>query len=730
MCQFSDALEALEGQIERITYYAESSGYTVLQLKVPGQPELITVVGDLPQTYAGERIRLRGHWLNHPKYGPQFKARHCEKLLPATVTGLEKYLASGLIKGVGPVTARRMVKAFGVEIIDVIEQSPERLLEIPLIGPRKRDLIVQSWQAHKEIQNIMVFLQDHGVSTAFAVKIYKRYGNESIQVVQNNPYQLAEEVWGIGFKTADTLASHLGLAAEHPARLQAGLRYALYKASESGHVYLPRLELFQSTCALLEVSAEPLPEALEAMVQRHQLRLEGAGDSPDVFLSPLWQAESGIAQQLAYLQRSALAHSVSAERVSQWLRAYEQNHGLQFSEQQREAVIQAATYPIFILTGGPGTGKTTVSRAILDWFAEQQCDLLLASPTGRAAKRLSEVSGREAQTLHRLLAFDPKKMAFKHNEYNPLTLDLLLLDEVSMIDTALFYQLLKAIPGGARLILVGDSDQLPSVGPGAVLKDLLASGQVPAVTLNQIFRQAQASQIIRNAHSVNQGQMPQLLPPLPVHRQADAFFIAVDTPEQLQQQILELVSQRLPKAGYDPKDIQVLCPMNRGLAGARQLNLALQAVLNPATGQPELVRAARTLRAGDRVIQLRNNYDREVFNGDLGTVIGIDPEEQLLSVRYPEQDVHYDFSEQDELALAYALTIHKSQGSEFPVVVLPVMMQHYLMLQRNLLYTGMTRARRLLVLVGQTKAIAMAVKNQQGLQRYTRLAERLQTGTL
>ncbi|MBF2053935.1 MAG: ATP-dependent RecD-like DNA helicase [Candidatus Sericytochromatia bacterium] len=721
--------EALEGQIERITYYAESSGYTVLQLKAPGQPELITVVGELPQTYAGERVRLRGQWLNHPKYGPQFKARHCEKLLPATVTGLEKYLASGLIKGVGPITARRMVKAFGVEIIEVIEHSPERLLEIPLIGPRKRDLIVQSWQAHKEIQNIMVFLQDHGVSTAFAVKIYKRYGNEAIEVVQNNPYQLAEDVWGIGFKTADTLASHLGLDAEHPARLQAGLRYALYKASESGHVYLPQPELFQTTAALLEVSTEPLPAALDAMVQRQQLRLEGAADCPDVFLSPLWQAESGIAQQLAYLQRSALAHRVSTEDVSRWLQAYEARHKLQFSQQQREAVIQAATYPIFILTGGPGTGKTTVSRAILDWFAEQQCRLLLASPTGRAAKRLSEVSGREAQTLHRLLAFDPRKMAFKHNEYNPLELDLLLLDEVSMIDTALFYQLLKAMPGGARLILVGDSDQLPSVGPGAVLKDLLASGQVPAVILNQIFRQAQASQIIRNAHSVNQGQMPQLLPPLPAYRQADAFFIAVDTPEQLQQQILELVNLRLPKAGYQPDDIQVLCPMNRGLAGARQLNLALQEALNPATGQPELVRAARTLRVGDRVIQLRNNYDREVFNGDLGTVIGIDPEEQLLSVRYPEQDVHYDFSEQDELTLAYALTIHKSQGSEFPVVVLPMMMQHYLMLQRNLLYTGMTRARRLLVLVGQTKAIALAVKNQQGLQRYTRLAERLQNGS-
>ncbi|HEY9839857.1 MAG TPA: ATP-dependent RecD-like DNA helicase [Candidatus Obscuribacterales bacterium] len=724
--------ELLEGIVDRVTFQSEETGYTVLQLQTAKSQDLTTVVGELPPMYAGESVRVRGLWLNHPKYGYQFKVQACEKLLPATVTGLQKYLASGLIRGVGPITAKRMVKAFGTEIIDIIENEPDRLLEVPLIGPRKRDLIVKSWDEHKEIQNIMVFLQDHGVSTAYAVKIYKRYGNASIEVVRQNPWQLAADVWGIGFKTADRLARNLAITLDHPARLEAGLTHALNKATEEGHVYLLRAELFSRAATLLEedTDLEPgalaalLPEALERMAIRGLVILETDPDNPDVFHRPLWEAENGAARRLKELLVVPKAADVSG--LAAWLAEYESAQGVEFSPEQRSSVEMAATSKVFILTGGPGTGKTTVSRAILDWFESQKLRLLLASPTGRAAKRLAEVSGRESSTIHRLLEFDPNKMQFKRNEYAPLETDVLLLDEVSMIDTVLFSQLLKAVPLRARLIFVGDSDQLPSVGPGSVLKDLLRSEAVPAVELKTIFRQAEVSRIVRNAHLVNSGQMPALLPPSGSTRHEDAFFVPAESPEELVAQILDLVTRRLPAAGYPPGDIQVLCPMNRGQAGSHNLNVQLQALLNPQEiGKAELLRGSRTYRVGDRVIQLRNNYDRDVYNGDMGEIRRIDHEDQQLVIAYPEQVVAYDFSEQDELALAYALSIHKSQGSEFPVVVMPISMQHYMMLQRNLLYTGMTRARKLLVLVGQKKAVAMAVKNEKLKGRNTRLAERL-----
>lgn len=728
--------ELLEGIVERISFQSEETGYTVLKLQTPRSQDLTTVVGELPPMYAGETVRMRGLWLNHPKYGYQFKVQACEKLLPATVTGLQKYLASGLIRGVGPITAKRMIKAFGTDIISIIEDDPDRLLEVPLIGPRKRDLIVKSWDEHKEIQNIMVFLQDHGVSTAYAVKIYKRYANASIEVVRQNPWQLAEDVWGIGFKTADKLARNLSISLDHPARLEAGLTHALNKATEEGHVYLLREELFQRAATLLEEDtdlapgtlAALLPDALNRMAIRALVMLETDPANPDVFHTPLWHAEDGAAKRLKELMVQPVPPQM--DKLRAWLQDYEQQQQIEFSPEQRQAVEQAAASKVFILTGGPGTGKTTVSRAILDWFEHEQKRLLLASPTGRAAKRLAEVSGRESSTIHRLLEFDPNKMQFKRNEYAPLETDVLLLDEISMVDTVLFSQLLKAMPLRARLILVGDSDQLPSVGPGSVLKDLIASGVVPAVELKTIFRQAQASRIVRNAHLVNQGEMPVLLPPRGATRSEDAFFVAAENPEEVVAQILDLVTRRLPAAGYAPSDIQVLCPMNRGQAGSHNLNAQLQSLLNPALiGKPELVRGSRILRTGDRVIQLRNNYDRDVYNGDMGEVRRIDHEDQQLVIAYPEHVVAYDFSEQDELALAYALSIHKSQGSEFPVVVMPIAMQHYMMLQRNLLYTGMTRARKLLVLVGQTKAVAMAVKNEKLKGRNTRLAERLMAGS-
>lgn len=717
------AYETLEGTIERVTFQAEDTGYTVFKLKAPRRSDLVTVVGLLPLLYAGESVRLQGYWTLHPKHGHQFKALHLEKVLPATAVGLEKYLASGLIRGVGPVTAKRLVQTFGTDIIRVIEQEPDRLLEVPLIGPRKRDVIVQSWHEHREIQNVIVFLQAHGVSTTYAVKIYKKYGNEAIAVVQANPYRLAEEIWGIGFKTADKLARELGHAADSPFRLRVGLLYALQRATEEGHLYLPCQELFQRAAKLLEVPWESLPPILEELGQSAQVICEGSPENPDIYLASLWHMEKGCAERLSALLNTPV--QTDCQALHQWLKTFEMEH-MPLAPEQQEAVVQAARHRVFILTGGPGTGKTTVSRAILQWFEHCHRRILLASPTGRAAKRLQEVTGRPAQTLHRLLAFDPSRQAFKRNEDHPLEADVVLLDEVSMIDLPLFYALLKALPSQAHLILVGDSDQLPSVGPGAVLKHLLDAAIIPAVTLKRIFRQAQTSLIVRNAHRVNQGRLPQLLLPTASNRHHDSFFMPCDNPEAILSTVLDLVGRRLPAAGYHPHDIQVLCPMNRGRVGTQCLNQELQAILNPPVPhKPEFKRGQHCLRQGDRVIQLRNNYEREVFNGDMGQIVHMDPEEQCLQVQFPEGTVTYDFADSDELALAYALSIHKSQGSEYPVVVLPLSLQHYLMLQRNLLYTGMTRARQLLILVGEKRAIHLAVRNSYQQIRYSHLAERL-----
>lgn len=718
--------ENLEGIIERVTFQAEETGYAVFRLKIPRHTELQTVVGQFPPLYAGESIRVQGFWSLHPKHGNQFKAQHLEKLMPATAVGLEKYLASGLIRGVGPVTAKRLIQAFGTEIITIIENEPDRLLEVALIGPRKRDLIVRSWNEHRKIQNVMIFLQEHGVSTTYAVKIYKKYGNEAIPIVQTNPYRLAEEIWGIGFKTADKLARELGHAADSPFRLRAGLLYALQRATEEGHLYLPRQELYTRTAALLETSPEPFPPILDELGQSDQVILEGSPENPDIYLAALWYAEKGCADRLKTLLKTSSPHP-ELQSLENWLADFEAQQ-MQLAPEQQEAVRQAAQHKVFILTGGPGTGKTTVSTAILRWFESCGQSLLLASPTGRAAKRLNEVTGHPAKTLHRLLEFDPARQAFKRNEHYPLEVQVLLLDEVSMIDLPLFYALLKALPSEAHLILVGDSNQLPSVDPGAVLQHLLKAGTLPAVTLKKIFRQAQASLIVRNAHRVNQGLRPELLPPTGPHRHEDSFFIACSSPAAILSTVLDLVGRRLPAAGYAPNEIQVLCPMNRGLIGAQRLNQELQAILNPPSPEKgELIRGSHTLRQGDRVIQLRNNYDREVFNGDMGEIVRLYPDDQILQVQFPEGAVEYDFTDSDELALAYALSIHKSQGSEYPVVILPLSLQHYLMLQRNLLYTGMTRARKLLILVGEERAIFVATKNARQQIRYSHLAERLQT---
>lgn len=571
--------ELLEGTVERITFQSEETGYTVFKLQAPRQKNLITVVGEMPAVYAGEAVRLTGLWSHHPKHGYQFQTRSCEKVLPATLQGLEKYLGSGLIKGIGPVTASRLIQAFGLEIVQVIEEQPERLLDIPKIGRKKQQLIVNSWQIHKEIQNIMVFLQGHGVSSAYAVKIYKHYGAESVARIQQNPYQLAEDIWGIGFKTADAIAAKLGHPPDAPARLKAGLMYALHRATEAGHLYLPESELLKAGEELLAVAAEPLTTALADLLQSHHVITEKQGELPLIYLSSLYHAEKGIVEDLALLDSFTI---VTLETdVNVWLNEQLAQKRMVLSPEQEQAVIAAATHKVFILTGGPGTGKTTVCQFILRWFLQQKRKMVLASPTGRAAKRLSEVTGFQAQTLHRLLKFDPKLMRFQHNRDNPLDIDVLLVDEVSMIDAVLFCQLLRALPPQAHLILVGDQDQLPSVGPGDVLRHLLASNCLPAIRLTHIFRQASQSLIITNAHAVNQGQMPTLLPPTGANRHQDAFFVSVETPEEGVATILSLVQERLPKAGYQSQDIQVLCPLNRGMLGSHYLNQQLQAVLNP-----------------------------------------------------------------------------------------------------------------------------------------------------
>ncbi|MGV3522969.1 MAG: ATP-dependent RecD-like DNA helicase [Candidatus Sericytochromatia bacterium] len=712
------AAEHLEGVVERISFQAENGEYTVLKLQPPGLA-LTTVVGALPPVYVGEQLSLRGQWQYHAKYGAQFQAQHCEKQLPVSLAGLEKYLSSGLIKGVGAVTAKRLIQAFGTEVVQIIEQTPERLEEIPLIGPRKREQIVASWMAHRAVQGLMVFLQTHGVSATLATRIYRCYGAEAQARLQQNPYQMAEDIWGVGFQTADLLARRLGVAPDHPGRLDAGLLHVLRRSSEAGHVYFPQSAVVQQASELLGLSPERAEAALDMLAERAEVVAEAG----QIYLPAFWEAEREVAERLR--QRLRPSDAANADSLQVWLDAYALRAQQPLSPEQRDAVVQAASASLLLLTGGPGTGKTTVCRALLDWAEGQGLSLSLASPTGRAARRLSEVTGRPASTLHRLLGFEPHTQRFLRNAQSPLECDLLLVDEVSMIDLLLFQQLLRALPLRTRLVLVGDRDQLPSVGAGAVLQELLKSEVLPAVTLQTIFRQAAASRIVRNAHAVNQGQLPVLLPPVGRYRAEDAFFMAAETPDAAQAAIVELLTQRLPRAGYAPSDIQVLCPMHKGPVGTQQLNLLLQSVLNPPQGQAELQRGQRTLRVGDRVIQLRNNYTHEVFNGDLGQVVALDREAQTLTVHYPEQRVSYDWGELDELGLAYALTVHKSQGSEFPVVVVPVHLQHYMMLQRNLLYTAMTRARRLLVLVGQEKAIALAVENGRQQSRYTRLSERL-----
>jgi exodeoxyribonuclease V alpha subunit len=734
-------LDQIEGVLERVTFHAEDTGYTVAKLNVPGARDLVTIVGGMGNPVPGESVRVFGRWSSHREFGRQFTVERYETIRPATVMAIEKYLGSGLIKGVGPVMAKRMVGAFGLETLDIIEEKPEKLLAVEGIGQKRVDMIRRAWADQKAIREVMLFLQGHGVSATFAVKIYKAYGDDSIKVVETDPYRLAKDIWGIGFKTADKIAQQLGFALDAEPRLRAGLLYTLSEATDYGHLYLPEPVLLEKAAEILGVNADLLPPILSQMASTEEVILEQPTESGVVQLETrnlkletciyhpaLYHTEIGLANRLRKLAQTPTSDRVQESKVESWLSYQAGAEKLELSEEQRQAVFLALSNRFLVLTGGPGTGKTTVTNLICKAFEARHKRILLASPTGRAAKRLSEVTGREAQTVHRLLKFDPAGRGFQHNEQNPLECDVLIADEVSMLDAMLAHSLLKAVPEKAQVVFVGDADQLPSVGAGNVLGDLIASGSVPVCRLTTIFRQAAQSLIVTNAHRVNRGELPLLVSPRE-RAGRDCLFVEVEDSDAAAQMVVTLATRSLPRQGYSASDIQVLSPMHRGAVGVGHLNERLQDAWNPAhEGKPELVRGSRRFRVGDRVIQLVNNYDKQVYNGDIGVITKIDHVDQSLAVGFPDTEVVYDFSDYDELQLAYALSIHKSQGSEYPAVILVLSSSHYMMLQRNLLYTALTRARKLCVIAGEKRAIARAVKNDKAAKRFTRLAERLQRG--
>ena len=698
--------------VERITYQNEQNGYSVLKCRARGYQDLVTVVGNMPEVHVGSVLTLGGSWRVDSKYGRQFSVESFEETLPATVYGIEKYLGSGLVKGIGPKFASRIVRAFGADTLNVIEEEPDRLLDVPGIGRVRVERIKKSWVEQKEIKNIMLFLQGHDVSTAHATKVYKTYGSDSIRVVKENPYRLADDIWGIGFRTADTIAEKMGFGHDRYPRLRSGIMYTLNALGNEGHCFATRDQLCKTGAELLEVDQALLSDALDEMLQNGDVFLDGDA----VYLPPFYHSELGTARRLRELLRGEGAVSVRTEGLQ---RRIQTATGMNYDEVQMQAILTAAGSKVFILTGGPGTGKTTTTLGIITAFRASGAKILLAAPTGRAAKRLSEATGMEAKTIHRLLEVKPPD-GYQRNEENPLEGDVLIVDECSMIDIMLMYSLMRAIPDSMRLILVGDVDQLPSVGAGNVLRDMIDSDCFPVVRLTRIFRQAQTSRIIMNAHRINHGQMPDLSN----GKHTDFFFMERETPEDAAATIVELVRTKLPKYYRIPSgEIQVLTPMQRGVVGASNLNQLLQESVNP--GQDGLRRGGYVFRLRDKVMQIRNNYEKEVFNGDIGTVDRVDLEDRTLTVRFDDRLVEYDATELDELVLAYATTIHKAQGSEYPVVVMPVLMTHYVMLQRNLLYTGITRAKKGLVLVGTKKAIAHAVRTVTVTRRNTKLSERL-----
>ena len=720
-------MENLRCVVERITYQNAENGYTVLKCAVKNYSDLVTVVGTMPDTHVGSVLSLEGMWKMDAKYGRQFSVIKFEEMLPATVYGIEKYLGSGLVKGVGPKFAKRIVEKFGKDTLDVIEDTPEELLKVSGIGKVRVDRIKISWQEQKEIKNIMLFLQNNDVSTSHATKIFKTYGSESIAIVKENPYRLAEDIWGIGFKTADAIAQKMGIDKGKFVRLRSGIFYTLNRLAEDGHCFATRNQLIVKAQELLEVEEPELEITLDEMlrtndvIQDQEIIVSEKNSQTAIYLPPYYFAESGCAKRLIRLISCGQGCKADPEEI---LQKVVSQSSIIYDDIQLEAVKTAISSKVMVLTGGPGTGKTTTTLGIIAAYKQAGCRIILAAPTGRAAKRMSEATGMEAKTIHRLLEYKPPE-GYQKNEEKQLEGDVLILDECSMIDVMLMYNLLKAMPEHMSLILVGDIDQLPSVGAGNVLRDVIDSGRVPVVRLTRIFRQAQGSRIIMNAHRINKGENIDMRG----GKDSDFFFATKQTNQEVVDTVVQYCKTNLPRYYHvDPlQDIQVLTPMQRGECGAVNLNQVLQEAINPS--KIFLKRGGTQYRLNDKVMQIRNDYDKEVFNGDIGIITRVDMEERELKVRFDDRDVVYDVTELDELSLAYAVTIHKSQGSEYPIVVMPFTMSHFVMLQRNLLYTGVTRAKKILVLVGEKRAVYYAIKNETTTCRNTGLAQRLKPGS-
>lgn len=708
-------MDEINGYIESVVFVSEDSGFTVARLKEPKKTELTTLVGMLPSVQPGESVRCKGTWKINPQHGRQFEVSECTFEAPSDLLGIQKYLESGMIKGIGKVYAERIVKQFGLDTLDIIDNTPEQLLGVPGLGKKRLERIISCWQEQRSIRTVMIFLRAHGVSPAYAQKIFKTYGTESVEKVKSNPYSLAKEIHGIGFKTADRIAQDLGIPKDSPLRIDAGIEFLLWDLMNEGHVCYPEIPYIPQAMALLDATSTKIQERLDDLIQRKEI----VRDGEFIWIKPLHLAETGIAREILRLTKApSPLRPIDKPKALKWV---QDKLNLSLASEQAEAVSSGISEKMLVVTGGPGTGKSTITKAILAISEVLTSKILLAAPTGRAAKRMSEITKKKAQTIHALLEVDFKSGGFKHKKENPLDCDLIIVDEVSMVDTLLMYNLLKAIPSHARLILIGDVDQLPSVGAGSVLKDIIEARCVPVMCLSQIFRQAAGSQIVTNAHFVNKG----IVPNIRSGPKDDFFFISCSTPEMICNTICDLVQRRLPKKYRFHKfdEIQVLSPMKRGVIGSENLNHVLQQVLNPHPAP--LQRMGRRFHPGDKVIQLRNNYSKQVYNGDIGKIFEIDEHEELMKVRYDDKMVMYDFSELDEVMLAYAVSIHKYQGSECPCVIIPIDTSHFKLLFRNLIYTGITRGKQLVILVGTFQALAMAVKKVDASTRFTGLKQAL-----
>jgi len=712
--------EKLSGVVERITYANEEKGYSIIKVKCQGYNDLITFVGNMASVSVGAVVAVSGSWTHNPKYGRQFNVTNWEESIPATVAGIEAYLGGGMIKGIGKKYAKQIVNLFKEDTIDIIENQPMRLLEVPKIGQKRVDMIIKAWGEQKEVKNIMIFLQNHNVSTAFGYRIYKVYGDRSIPTIKENPYQLADDVWGIGFKTADMIATKLGMEKESFHRCRAGLFYVLNQFANNGHCYTIFDELVCESAKILEIEREKIHITLDFLTKNKELILESENN---VYLPTFFHSEVGVARRIRQIMKADNPNAL--ENFDEALTALQEKTNICYDSVQVQAIRLAVDSKFCVITGGPGTGKTTTTKAIIDLFTLNGKVVLLSAPTGRAAKRMSEATGMEAKTIHRLLESKPPE-GFGRNPDNPLEGDVVVLDECSMIDTLLMYNLLKAIPNSMTVIMVGDVDQLPAVGAGNILGDIIDCAKVPIVRLVRIFRQSMGSKIITNAHNINTGKMPDLSG----GKDSDFFFVEMPSDDKMAiiNKIVTLCSERLPKYyNCNPiTDIQVLTPMRRGETGADNLNKMLQSALNQYRGKASLRRGSTEYCRGDKVMQIKNNYEKLAYNGDIGIISNINVEDRTLTVDFDGHNVEYDVLELDELVLSYAITVHKSQGGEFPIVVMPFTMSHYVMLQRNLLYTGATRAKKAVVLIGEKKAIAYAVRNASSSRRNTMLAERLQ----